>query len=127
MSLHVLVVDDDEHLRQALEELLEMEGYSVAGAPLGPAALSLADQESFDLMLVGFKLPGTGSLSVLPALRSRLPGVPIILMSAQVGRNTVADAYRAGACDFIVKPFNTEQVLAAIRRALEQPAVGPAA
>ena len=69
------------------------------------------------LILLDFKMPGTNGLDVLATLRRLLPLVPIIMMSGQTGRNTVTDALHAGACDFIMKPFNDEFVLLAVKRA----------
>ena len=118
MSKRILIADDDEPLRQALEQLMEMEGFAVASAPDGQAVLELAGRSSYDLILLDVQMPNTSGLEALPALHDLLPGVPVIMMSAEVGRNMVTDAQQAGACDFILKPFNSEHVLTAVRRAL---------
>lgn len=119
MNKRILIADDDEHLRQALEQLLELEGFSIAGAPDGRAALALVKQATYDLILLDVKMPGPNGLDVLAALRDLSPQIPIIMMSGQAGRNTVADALAGGAFEFILKPFNDELVLLAVKRALE--------
>lgn len=121
MTSRILIADDDEDLRQALGQLLELEGFQIAGAPDGPAALGLAHQNSYDLILLDVKMPGPDGLEVLAALHRLKPETPIIMMSGQTGRNTVANALRYGACDFIMKPFNDEFVLLAVKRALGLP------
>src|SRR5712692_8718868 len=122
MKKHILIADDDEYLRQALTQLLELEGFTIAGAPDGRAALGLARQAAFDLILLDFKMPGLNGLEALAGLRHLLPEVPVIMMSGQTGRNTVSDALHGGACEFIMKPFNDEFVLLAVKRALGLPA-----
>ncbi len=118
MTPHILIADDDDDLRQALAQLLELEGFTIAGAPDGPTALELAHQAAYDLILLDVKMPGLDGLEVLAALRVLRPQMPIIMMSGQTGRNTVANALRDGASDFILKPFDDEFVLLAVKRAL---------
>lgn len=121
MTKRILIADDDDDLRQALAQLLELEGFAIAGAPDGPTALRLADATAYDLILLDVKMPGPDGLEVLAELHARQPNVPIIMMSGQTGRNTVANALRYGANDFILKPFNDEFVLLAVKRALGLP------
>jgi DNA-binding NtrC family response regulator len=121
MTKHILIADDDDDLRQALEQLLELEGYTIAGAADGRTALGLARQAGCDLILLDVKMPGFDGLEVLAAMHDMLPKVPIIMMSGLAGRNTVTSALRGGAFDFIMKPFNDEFVLLAVKRALEAP------
>lgn len=122
MKKHILIADDDEHVRQALAQLLELEGFTVASAPDGPAALELAHQAVYDLILLDAKMPGSNGQEVLPTLHDLLPQVPIIMISGQTGPFTVTNALQRGACAFILKPFNDEFVLMAIKRALGLPA-----
>jgi DNA-binding NtrC family response regulator len=121
MTKHILIADDDEFLRLALAQLLELEGFTITSSPDGPGALRLAHQVTFDLILLDFKMPGPNGIEVLAGLRTLRPGVPVIMMSGQAGHNSVMDAIRGGACDFIDKPFDDDRVLAAVRRALELP------
>ena len=118
MTKHILIADDDDDLLQALAQLLELEGYHITGVPHGSIVVRLAQQIGYDLILLDAKMPGTNGLDVLATLRGLLPAVPIIMMSGQTGRNTVNNALRAGACDFIVKPFDDEHVLQTVKRAL---------
>jgi diguanylate cyclase len=118
MTKHILIAAADDDLRQALAQLLELEGYHITGAPHGSIAVGLAQQFGYDLILLDAKMPGTNGLDVLATLRRLLPLVPIIMMSGQTSRNTVSNALRGGAIDFIVKPFDDEHVLLTVKRAL---------
>jgi DNA-binding NtrC family response regulator len=119
MTKRILIVDDDEYLRQALQQLLELEDFKIVLAADGRETLELMRPGDYDLVLLDVKMPGPNGLDVLTALHAQLPAIPIIMMSGLVARNTVTDALQAGACDFILKPFDDELVLSAVRRALE--------
>jgi two-component system response regulator AtoC len=119
MTKRILIADDDDDLRQALEQLLELEGYHIAGAHNGHAALRLADTQACDLILLDVAMPDADGLDLLVSLHRLRPAVPIIMMSAETGRHTIANALRCGACGFIQKPFDDELVLTTVQRALE--------
>ena len=121
MPKHILIADDDADLRQALGQLLELEGFSIAGASDGGAALNLAQQSGCDLILLDATMPGANGLDVLTALHGLLPRVPIIMMSGLPHHPTVNNALAGGASDFITKPFDGEEVLLTVRRALGLP------
>ena len=121
MTKQILIADDDDDLRQALAQLLELEGYFIAGAPDTMTALVMARQTPYDLILLDVLMPGANGMDMLAALHGVLPAVPIIMMSGQTGRHTANNALRAGACDFIVKPFDDEHVLLTVKRALSLP------
>ena len=118
MTQRILIADDDNDLRTALGQLLELEGFGIAEAPDGEAALALTQQTRYDLVLLDVKMPGRDGLEVLAVLHARWPSLPVIMMSGQPGRNTVANALEGGACDFILKPFDDEFVLKAVKHAL---------
>jgi len=122
MTKHILIADDDDDLLQALAQLLELEGYHIAGAPDCGTALGLAQgPSSYDLILLDATMPGSDGQDVLTALRDLLPAVPIIVMTAQPSRYTGTKALRGGASAFIVKPFDDEQMLLTVQRVLGLP------
>ena len=118
MTKRILIADDDDDLRQALEQFLELEGFAIVGASDGRAALNLIHETGDDLILLDFAMPGAHGLDVLASLHSLRPEVPIIMMSGETGRTTVASALDHGAYDFILKPFNDESMLTTVKRAL---------
>ena len=118
MMKRILIADDDDDLRQALEQLLELEGFAIAGVPDGRTALSLMREAIYDLILLDFAMPGAHGMDVLTSLRRLWPEVPIIMMSGQTARNTVSTALDCGAYDFILKPCDDEFMLTMVKRAL---------
>ena len=118
MTKRILIADDDDDLRQALVQLLELEGFAIESAPDSRATLGLAPTLACDLILLDVFMPGANGLDVLASLHNLLPQVPIIMMSGQAGRNTAANALSFGAYAFILKPFDDESVLATVKQAL---------
>jgi DNA-binding NtrC family response regulator len=113
------VVDDDAIARDLLAEVLTREGYRVRTAPGGAECLTLATTEPFDLALVDLRMPGLDGLEVLRRLASIQPGVPVVILTAFGSVDTAIEAIRAGAYDYLSKPFRMEEIKLVVRRALE--------
>ncbi len=119
MPDRILVVDDDEALRESLALLLAAEGYEVVTA--GDAAAALARlEEPVDVVLCDVRMPGRDGLELLPDLIRRLPGAPVLLMSAYGSGDLAVEALKRGAYDYLAKPFQPSEVLLAIRKARER-------
>jgi DNA-binding NtrC family response regulator len=114
----ILVVDDEASIRESLEVLLSLENYAVTTAADGDEGLSLLDRESFDLILLDLALPGLSGLELLPQFKERQPDLPIIMITAYGTVDNVVEAIRAGAENFIQKPWDNEKLLADIRSAV---------
>ncbi len=106
----ILVVDDDLHIGNLLEEILTREGYQVFRAYSGTEGLLLVDQAQPDLVLLDLMLPGLSGEELLP----RLDGVPVIVLSAKAGVDSKVDMLLGGAADYVTKPFDTKELLARI-------------
>ena len=117
MTKTILVVDDDPAQRRLLQAAVERQGYATKVAADGPSALAQAD--AVDLMLLDLVMPGMTGMDVLAALRTRRPELPVIVLTASGGVDTVVKAMQAGAADFFVKPASPERVVVSIRNALE--------
>jgi two-component system response regulator AtoC len=115
----ILVVDDDEALRESLALLLGVEGYEVLTAYDAESALRRLD-EPVDVVLCDVRMPGRDGLELLPDLIRRLPGVPVLMMSAYGTGDLAALALERGAYDYLAKPFQPAEVLLAIRKARER-------
>jgi len=118
MRTNVLVVDDDYHMRIALEASLTKAGYAVALAEDGVKAVDVIDKGPFDLVITDVKMPRLGGIDLLRHIRKESPFLPVILVT---GYGTVQDAVaviKEGAFDYIQKPFNTEMLYAVVKRAL---------
>jgi two-component system response regulator AtoC len=121
MSDKILVVDDDVNLRRTLRDVLESAGYEVDEAENGRKALAHLEEESPDAILCDWKMPEQGGEDLLRALMTRdhAEQLPVIIMTAHgTGPNAIT-AMQLGAYDFVTKPFDLDEVLATMRRALQ--------
>lgn len=116
----VLVVDDEEPMRHMLELLLKREGFAVASAASGEAALEMLAREPADVMLSDVRMPGMGGLALVEAAAQRYPELTIIVMSAFGSVELALDAMTRGAYDYISKPFKQDEVVLALRKAEER-------
>lgn len=120
MSERLLIIDDDEGLRESLELVLTAEGYEVSGAPDAGAALERIERADFDVILCDLRMPGIDGLELLPQLVRRIPQTPVILMSAYGTEELALEAIRLGAYDYLAKPFQPSEALFALRKAQER-------
>jgi two-component system NtrC family sensor kinase len=117
----ILVVDDSPEIRQFLEQtVLRPAGYEVRSVADGLAAVSVALEARPDLLLTDQQLPGLTGIELIRRLRKDMPALPAILMSSEGSEPLILEAIRAGAIDFLSKPFEAEQLLAAVGRGLAE-------
>ncbi|OGL13030.1 MAG: Fis family transcriptional regulator [Candidatus Rokubacteria bacterium RIFCSPLOWO2_02_FULL_72_37] len=116
----LLVADDDPGLRESLERTLTREGFHVVLASDGNAALERLRGGGIDLVLTDLKMPGLTGIEVLRAAKAIAPDVDVILLTAFGTVEEAVRAMKAGAYDFLTKPFQRPQVLRLIRQALER-------
>ncbi len=107
----IAIIDDDIHIGNMLEELLIREGYTVLRAYSGTEALYLLSQNTPDLVLLDLMLPGLNGEEVL----THISNIPVIVVSAKMDVNNKVSLLLNGACDYVTKPFNTEELLARIK------------
>ncbi len=117
VPIRVLVVDDDRGARLALEVPLRLSGYSVTAVADGLAALELAKQEPFDLLLTDVYMPGMNGLELVQQFRLVSPRTKIIVLTGQGSVTTALKSVEHGALDFLAKPFDIDEVLALVHRA----------
>ncbi|MGL4344641.1 MAG: response regulator transcription factor [Cellulosilyticaceae bacterium] len=109
----ILVVEDDNDINQLLTALLEQEGYKVQSAYSGTEGLLYVKQETWDLILLDLMLPGKAGEDVLIEMR-KVYQMPILIISAKEETGIKVELLRAGADDFITKPFDIQEVLARV-------------
>lgn len=107
---NILIIDDDLHIGNVLEEMLTNEGYGVARAYSGTEAILVLSQNKPDLVLLDLMLPGLSGEEVLPHIK----GIPVIVMSAKVDVDNKVELLLGGAVDYVTKPFHTKELLARI-------------
>jgi len=124
MTKTVLVVDDDPTQRRLIQAVLERDGFAVAQAGGGQAALEhLGSGATVDVVLLDLVMPGFSGQETLADMRARGFSQPVIVVTATGGIDTVVGAMQAGACDFFVKPASPERILVSIRNALSMGAM----
>lgn len=107
---NILIVDDDIHIGNMLEEALTAEGYGVMRAYSGTEVLLLLAEKRPDLILLDLMLPGLSGEEVLPKIK----GIPVIVVSAKAGVDDKVSLLLGGACDYVTKPFELKELLARI-------------
>lgn len=106
----VAVIDDDVHIGNMIEEVLQSEGYKVFRAYSGTEALYLLENNHPDLVLLDLMLPGLSGEEVLPQIKD----IPVIVISAKVDVDSKVNLLMSGAADYLTKPFDTKELLARI-------------
>ena len=115
---HLLIIDDEPSIRESLETLLSLEGFDVTLAVDGPTGLEALSRAEYDLLLLDLALPGESGIDLLPRITELYPNLPVIMITAFGTVNNVVDAIRAGAENFVQKPWDNEKLLADIRTAI---------
>ena len=117
-SPRILIIDDEAAIRESLETLLSLEGYTVETAENGELGLERISEQPFDLVLLDLALPGRNGLEILGTIRERETNLPIIMITAFGTVDNVVEAIRGGAQNFVQKPWDNEKLLADIRAAI---------
>jgi two-component system response regulator PilR (NtrC family) len=116
----ILVIDDEEIMREILEALLTREGYQVRMATSGEEGLELARGATFDAAIVDVMMPGMDGLTVLEELKRLDDDFPVLMVTAFASVETAIAAMKRGAFDYITKPFKNDEVLVVVRNAMER-------
>ena len=113
----ILVVDDEQSMRDFLKILLVKDGHAVVTAKNGDQALSLLDKQTFDLVISDIRMPGMGGLELLEAIREHFGDLPVIMITAFASPDDAVKAMKNGAYDYISKPFNVDEIKSVIHSA----------
>ena len=116
----ILIIDDEAAIRESLETLLAIEGYSVETARTAEEGLAMLAASPRDLVLLDFALPDRNGLEVLDEIRQRDPGLPVIMITAYGTVENAVKAIQAGATNFIQKPWDNEKLLADVRASISR-------
>ena len=114
----VLIVEDEPKMRRVLELQLAEEGFRARTAPDAETGLQLLGKESFDVIVTDFKLPGMSGLEFLHAVKRVNADLPVVIMTAYGTVETAVDAMKAGASDYVLKPFSLAELVLVIRKEL---------
>ncbi len=114
----ILIIDDDDQLRNSFKKLLAEEGYKVESAASGEAGLNIVKNESLDLVILDMRLPGMNGIETFKKIHEIEPKLPVIIMTAYGTTETAIETTKLGAFDYILKPFDVPDMLELIRLAL---------
>lgn len=116
----VLVIDDEENIRQVLSELLSMRGFSISQAPDGASGIREFGRVRPHAVLLDHRMPGMDGFETLKALKEADPAVPVIFLTAYADIQAAVEAIKNGAYDFVTKPADMESLSVLIRKAVEK-------
>ena len=115
----VLVVDDDLPVRKVLASLLEQDGLAARHAAAGAEALSALEERPYDVVITDLRMPGMDGMELLGEIGRRWPGLPVVMLTAHGTVPLAVEAMKAGAAEFLLKPFDREEVLYVVRRLIQ--------
>jgi two-component system response regulator PilR (NtrC family) len=116
----ILVVDDEQSMRELLSIMLRKEGHDVVAAPNGASAIRSVQNDIFDLVITDVRMPQIDGIALLRTLKEISPETVVIVITAFASTETAVDAMKLGAYDYITKPFKNEEIKLVIRKALEK-------
>jgi excisionase family DNA binding protein len=117
----ILIVDDEQAVRDLLAKTLQSADYDVDTAPDGPTAIEYLDTHGYDLLITDLRMPGMDGLSVIREGRRRSAGLPVIVITGYSSEASAIEAINLGVSGYLTKPFRLPRVLQAAARALGEP------
>ena len=114
--MNVLIVDDEKRMVSLLKGILEEEGYEVTGAESGQEAIDQLKRGEFDVVLTDLRMSPVDGMAVLKESQKLQPSCEVVIMTAYASADTAVEAMKAGALDYIIKPFKTEELLLLLQR-----------
>ena len=116
----ILVIDDEEIIRDVMVRLLEDEGYAVTTAASGEEGMEAAQAKPFDLVMLDLMLPGKDGLTILEEFTQGSPDTVVVMVTAYASIEDAVAATKSGAFDFLTKPFKNDELLLVIKNGLEK-------
>jgi DNA-binding response OmpR family regulator len=121
--MRILIIEDEEHLAKSLKKVLQTESYAVDLALTGNAGCEMAVSEEYDLIILDLGLPDMDGLRIIEELRKEKKSSPVIVLTARDKVNDKVTGLKLGADDYLVKPFDVDELLARIQALLRRPKI----
>jgi len=118
MANHIFIIDDERNYLLVLQTLLEEEGYQVTALADPSLALPYLRESEVDVVITDMKMPGMSGQEILEAVRREFPHIPVLIMTAFGSIDRAVEAMKAGAFDYITKPFANDEIVRSVRRAV---------
>ena len=116
MQTRILVVDDEQSMREFLAILLEREGYYVAQAENAEVALKLLESDTYDLVVSDVSMPGLTGMALLERIKTTTPETAVLMITAYTTAEQAVEAMKLGAYDYIAKPFSPKELMDSVDR-----------
>ena len=116
----IWIVDDDQSIRFVLEKALAREQFAVRSFASGREVLSALDDDEPQVLVSDIRMPGGSGIDLLSKVKARLPGLPVIVMTAYSDLDSAVSAFQGGAFEYLPKPFDLTKAVELIRRAVEE-------
>lgn len=116
----ILVTDDEQKIREMIRKYAEFEGFTVEEAKDGFDAVSKADQDNFDLIVMDVMMPGLDGFSAVKEIKKKKPNIPVIMLSALGEEYDKIHGFDLGVDDYVVKPFSTKELMMRIHAILKE-------
>jgi DNA-binding NtrC family response regulator len=116
---NLLVVDDEEVIREGMRRILSAEGFNVDTSASGRTAIEKIQERDFDVVITDLKMPGMDGIEVLKAIKILQPEVPVIIITGYSTVDTAVDAMKNGAFDYIAKPFTSDLIIDKVQKAID--------
>jgi diguanylate cyclase (GGDEF)-like protein len=116
----LLVIDDDQDVRLLLKDLLEESDYEVHSASCGEEALRMIRVSTYDIIITDLRLTGMHGLEVIKEVKAIDAGIDVVVMTGYASVNSAVESMKAGAVDYITKPFNSDQIRMVVKKNLER-------
>jgi diguanylate cyclase (GGDEF)-like protein len=117
---NILVIDDEENIRELLRELLEDENFSVSTASSGEEGIEIAKERAFDVVITDLKMPGMSGIEVIRKFKEKNSNTTVIVITGYPTIESAVEAMKEGAYDYILKPFNLDHIKLVVRKAMER-------
>src|SRR3990172_523287 len=118
-SCQILLIDDEDDIRETLTTLLNMNGYTVTALPDGPSAIEEVKKEKYQMVITDLMLPEMNGIDIIKNIKEVDPDIQCIVITGYATVSTEVEAMKAGAFDYLMKPFNSSEIMMLIKRALE--------
>src|SRR5947199_6104160 len=119
-SAHILVVDDEGAIRYSISKTLQRVGYQVSAAASGEEALTMLEEQIFDVVLTDIRMPGLTGVELLAKIKEKAPDSIVILMTGYASLGTAVESLRLGAHDYLIKPSSSQDIRQSVARGLDR-------
>jgi len=116
---NILIIDDDESIRDSCSQVLKKEGYKAKAAQDGNEGLNIFKQEFFHLVLLDLKLPGLDGMEILSRIKEKYADTPVIIITGYASIESAVEAMKRGAFNYLTKPFSPDQLRITVKKALD--------